>query len=321
MEAKQDKIESKGLKVKANRKNFSKRLWKQRELILLSIPFVIYILVFNYAPLAGWVIAFQNYRPGFSFFEQEWVGLANFRLLFADPAFLRVIRNTLAMGIINLSLGFFFSIGFAVLLNEVRSRHVKKVVQTVSYLPHFLSWIIVTGIILDVLSPETGIINQLLMSFNLIDRPINFLSDPKYFWWIVGFSNVWKSTGWGSIIYLSAMAAINDELYEAAEMDGANRIRKIWHITLPGIKPTIFILLLINIGGVLNAGFEVQYLLGNGLVQEVSQTIDIFVLKYGISLNNYSFATAAGVFNSFVSIILITSGNKLAKLAGEESLF
>lgn len=321
MEAKQDKIESKGLKVKANRKNFSKRLWKQRELILLSIPFVIYILVFNYAPLAGWVIAFQNYRPGFSFFEQEWVGLANFRLLFADPAFLRVIRNTLAMGIINLSLGFFFSIGFAVLLNEVRSRHVKKVIQTVSYLPHFLSWIIVTGIILDVLSPETGIINQLLMSFNLIDRPINFLSDPKYFWWIVGFSNVWKSTGWGSIIYLSAMAAINDELYEAAEMDGANRLRKIWHITLPGIKPTIFILLLINIGGVLNAGFEVQYLLGNGLVQEVSQTIDIFVLKYGISLNNYSFATAAGIFNSFVSIILITSGNKLAKLAGEESLF
>lgn len=321
MEAKQDKIESKGLKVKANRKNFSKRLWKQRELILLSIPFVIYILVFNYAPLAGWIIAFQNYRPGFSFLEQEWVGLANFRLLFADPAFLRVIRNTLAMGIINLSLGFFFSIGFAVLLNEVRSRHVKKVVQTVSYLPHFLSWIIVTGIILDVLSPETGIINQLLMSFNLIDRPINFLSDPKYFWWIVGFSNVWKSTGWGSIIYLSAMAAINDELYEAAEMDGANRIRKIWHITLPGIKPTIFILLLINIGGVLNAGFEVQYLLGNGLVQEVSQTIDIFVLKYGISLNNYSFATAAGIFNSFVSIILITSGNKLAKLAGEESLF
>lgn len=321
MEAKQDNIESKGLKVKANRKNFSKRLWKQRELILLSIPFVIYILVFNYAPLAGWVIAFQNYRPGFSFFEQEWVGLANFRLLFADPAFLRVIRNTLAMGIINLSLGFFFSIGFAVLLNEVRSRHVKKVIQTVSYLPHFLSWIIVTGIILDVLSPETGIINQLLMSFNLIDRPINFLSDPKYFWWIVGFSNVWKSTGWGSIIYLSAMAAINDELYEAAEMDGANRLRKIWHITLPGIKPTIFILLLINIGGVLNAGFEVQYLLGNGLVQEVSQTIDIFVLKYGISLNNYSFATAAGIFNSFVSIILITSGNKLAKLAGEESLF
>lgn len=321
MEAKQDNIESKGLKVKANRKNFSKRLWKQRELILLSIPFVIYILVFNYAPLAGWVIAFQNYRPGFSFFEQEWVGLANFRLLFADPAFLRVIRNTLAMGIINLSLGFFFSIGFAVLLNEVRSRHVKKVIQTVSYLPHFLSWIIVTGIILDVLSPETGIINQLLMSFNLIDRPINFLSDPKYFWWIVGFSNVWKSTGWGSIIYLSAMAAINDELYEAAEMDGANRLRKIWHITLPGIKPTIFILLLINIGGVLNAGFEVQYLLGNGLVQEVSQTIDIFVLKYGISLNNYSFATAAGIFNSFVSIILITSGNKLAKLADEESLF
>src|SRR5699024_9914334 len=133
----------------------------------------------------------------------------------------------------------------------------------------------------------TGVINQLLMTFNFIDQPINFLADPKYFWWIVGFSNVWKSTGWGSIIYLSAMSSINDELYEAAEMDGASRLRKIWHITLPGIKPTIFILLLINIGNIMNAGFEVQYLLGNGLVQEVSQTIDIYVLRYGISLGNY----------------------------------
>lgn len=193
--------------------------------------------------------------------------------------------------------------------------------QTVSYLPHFLSWIIVTGIVMDVLSTETGIVNQLLLKFNFIQQPINFFSDPKYFWWIVGLANVWKSTGWGSIIYLSAMSAINEELYESAEMDGANRIRKIWHITLPGIKSTIFILLLINLGNILNAGFEVQYLLGNGLVQSVSQTIDIYVLKYGISLNNYSLATAAGIFNSFVSILLITLGNKLAKAAGEESLF
>ncbi|MDE1548943.1 ABC transporter permease [Jeotgalibaca caeni] len=312
---------TKDVAVKKNKKSLLKRMWLQKELILIALPFVIYIIVFNYAPLTGWLMAFQRYRPALGLFEQEWVGLENFRMLFSDSSFLRVIRNTISMSIINLTLSFFFSILFAVMLNELKNRRIKKIIQTVSYLPHFLSWIIVTGIVLDVLSTETGVINQLLMALNITEQPISFLSDPKYFWWIVGFSNVWKSTGWGSIIYLSAMAAINEELYEAAEMDGANRLRKIWHITLPGIKSTIFILLLINIGNIMNAGFEVQYLLGNGLVQEVSQTIDIYVLKYGISLGNYSLATAAGIFNSVISVVLITLANKFAKSAGEESLF
>lgn len=312
---------AKDVVIKKKKKTLATRIWQQKELVLIALPFVIYILVFNYAPLMGWTMAFQKYRPGLGMFEQEWVGLANFRLLFSDSSFIRVMRNTISMSVINLSLSFFFSITFAVMLNELKNKSIKKVIQTVSYLPHFLSWIIVTGIVLDVLSTETGVINQLLMTFNFIEQPINFLADPKYFWWIVGFSNVWKSTGWGSIIYLSAMASINDELYEAAEMDGASRLRKIWHITLPGIKPTIFILLLINIGNIMNAGFEVQYLLGNGLVQEVSQTIDIYVLRYGISLGNYSLATAAGIFNSVISVVLITVANKLSKSAGEESLF
>lgn len=303
------------------KKTLATRMWQQKELILIALPFVVYILVFNYAPLMGWLMAFQRYRPGLGLWEQEWVGLENFKMLFSDASFIRAIRNTISMSLINLSLGFFFSIAFAVMLNELKNRHVKKIIQTVSYLPHFLSWIIVTGIVLDVLSTETGVINQLLMALNVIEQPINFLADPKYFWWIVGFSNVWKSTGWGSIIYLSSMSSINEELYEAAEMDGANRLRKIWHITLPGIKPTIFILLLINIGNIMNAGFEVQYLLGNGLVQEVSQTIDIYVLRYGISLGNYSLATAAGIFNSVISVVLITLANKFSKAAGEESLF
>lgn len=312
---------AKDVVIKKKKKTLATRIWQQKELVLIALPFVIYILVFNYAPLMGWTMAFQKYRPGLGMFEQEWVGLANFKLLFSDSSFIRVMRNTISMSVINLSLSFFFSITFAVMLNELKNKSIKKVIQTVSYLPHFLSWIIVTGIVLDVLSTETGVINQLLMAFNFIEQPINFLADPKYFWWIVGFSNVWKSTGWGSIIYLSAMASINDELYEAAEMDGASRLRKIWHITLPGIKPTIFILLLINIGNIMNAGFEVQYLLGNGLVQEVSQTIDIYVLRYGISLGNYSLATAAGIFNSVISVVLITVANKLSKAAGEESLF
>ena len=312
---------AKDVVVKKNKKSLATRIWQQKELVFIALPFVIYILVFNYAPLMGWTMAFQKYKPALGMFEQEWVGLDNFKMLFSDSSFIRVIRNTISMSIINLSLSFFFSITFAVMLNELKNKSIKKVIQTVSYLPHFLSWIIVTGIVLDVLSTETGVINQLLMTFNFIDQPINFLADPKYFWWIVGFSNVWKSTGWGSIIYLSAMSSINDELYEAAEMDGASRLRKIWHITLPGIKPTIFILLLINIGNIMNAGFEVQYLLGNGLVQEVSQTIDIYVLRYGISLGNYSLATAAGIFNSVISVILITIANKFSKAAGEESLF
>lgn len=287
----------------------------------MSIPFVIYALIFYYAPLSGWVMAFQKYKPNKGWLQQEWCGFDQFTLLFSDSTFLRVLRNTLGMSLINLTLGFIFSIGFALILNEVRQIKIKKFIQTISYLPHFLSWIIVTGIVLDVLSTETGIINQVLMSLNFIDTPINFFAVPKYFWWIVGFSNVWKETGWGSIIYLAAIAAISPDLYEAASIDGANRLQQMRHITLPGIKSTVFILLIINIGNVLNAGFEVQYLLGNGLIQKVSQTIDIFVLKYGISLNNYSLATAAGIFKSAISIILIVIANKVAKAAGEERLF
>ncbi|WP_070000395.1 ABC transporter permease [Cellulosilyticum sp. I15G10I2] len=305
----------------AKKENIWEQMGRQKELILMSIPFVVYALIFYYSPLIGWVMAFQNFKPAKGFFEQKWVGFNHFVFMFSDKTFLTVIRNTLAMSIIILVLGFIFSIGFALLLNEVRQIKVKKFIQTVSYLPHFLSWIIVTGIVLDALSTETGIINHLLMYFNIIQSPINFLADPKYFWGIVGLSNVWKSTGWGSIIYLAAITAISPDLYEAASIDGANRLQKIRHITLPSLKPTIFILLIINMGNVLNAGFEVQYLLGNGLVQSVSQTIDIFVLKYGIGLTNYSLATAAGIFRSVISIILIVIANYAAKAAGEERLF
>lgn len=303
----------------------NKSLWntikKQKSLVLMSIPFIIYVLIFCYAPLVGWVMAFQNFKPAKGLFNQVWVGLDQFKFLFSDPTFFNVIRNTLAMSLINLTLSFACSIGFALLLNEVKNVLSKKFVQTVSYLPHFLSWIIVTGIVAEVLSPETGIINQVLVWFNIIEKPINFFADTKYFWGIVGFANVWKEVGWGSIIYLSAITSINPDLYEAAEIDGAGRFNKMLHVTLPGIKPTIFILLLINIGNILNAGFEVQYLLGNGLIQQVSQTIDIFVLKYGISLGNYSLATAAGIFKSVISIVLIFLANKFAKSMGEERLF
>lgn len=317
-------IKSKNIKTATkitNKESIWVQMGRQKELIFMSIPFVVYALIFYYLPLAGWAMAFQNFKPAKGWLEQKWVGFNHFVFLFSDKTFLNVIRNTLAMSVINLVLGFVFSIGFALLLNEVRQLMAKKFIQTVSYLPHFLSWIIVTGIVLDSLSTETGVINQLLIHLNIIQAPINFLADTKYFWGIVGLSNVWKETGWGSIIYLAAITAISPDLYEAASIDGANRFQKILHITLPSLKPTIFILLIINMGNVLNAGFEVQYLLGNGLVQKVSQTIDIFVLKYGIGLTNYSLATAAGIFRSVISIILIVIANYAAKAAGEERLF
>lgn len=301
------------------------RIWKliksQKTLILLSIPFIVYVIIFCYVPLGGWVMAFQNYKPKLGLLHSEFIGLDKFKFLFSNAQFLKVIRNTLAMGVINLVLSTITAVLFAILLSEFRYVRGKKLIQTISYLPHFLSWVIVTGIVFDVLSTENGIINELLVNLHILDKPYNFLAEPKWFWWIVGFANIWKETGWNSIIYLAAITSISPDLYEAASIDGAGRLAKIWHITLPGIKPTFFILLIMNIGNVLNAGFEVQYLLGNGLVQSVSQTIDIYVLKYGISQADYSLGTAAGIFKSVVSLVLIVLANQIAKKMGEEHLF
>lgn len=297
-----------------------KEIKRQKFLLICSALFVIYGVMFYYLPLGGWIMAFQNYKPKDGLLHSAFVGLDKFKFLFTDAVFLRVIRNTLAMGVLNLVTSFIMAIVFAILLNEITSRIWKKSVQTISYLPHFLSWIIVTGIMHDALS-TTGIINEILMKLHLINTEINFFAHQKYFWPIVAFANLWKETGWNAIIYLAAITAIDPCLYEAASIDGAGRWAKIRYITLPGIKSTIMILLLMNVGNVLNAGFEVQYLLGNGLVQNVSQTIDIYVLKWGISQNDYSLGTAAGIFKSVVSIILIVIANQLAKGAGEERLF
>lgn len=312
---------AKAIKTKAPRSKFDwKEFKKQKVLMFWAAIFVIYGIVFNYIPLVGWLMGFQNYKPQLGIFKSEFIGLTKYKMLFSDQTFIHAIRNTLAMGVINLVFSFVTAIVFAILLNEVHSNGGKKVVQTISYLPHFLSWIIVTGILQDLLS-GTGIVNEFLMGIGVIDQPLNFFAYPKYFWWIVGFSNVWKETGWNAIIYLATITSIDPTLYEAAAIDGAGRWAKIVHIILPGIKSTIMILLLINIGNVLNAGFEVQYILGNGLVQDVSQTIDIYVLKWGISQLDYSLGTAAGIFRSVVSIVLIVIANGISKRFGEERLF
>jgi len=302
------------------RKGFFHRLSRQRQLLFMSLPIILYIILFTYVPLWGWTMAFQNFRASRKFFAQEWAGLQWFRFLFGDRYFLQTIRNTVVMSVINTSLGFVTAIGFALLLNEVKKILFKRAIQTISYLPHFLSWVIVTGLVSSMLTTDGGAVNSVFMALGFIKEPVFWVAEPRYFWGIVGVTYVWKEVGWNTIIYLAAMAGIDPNLYEAADIDGANRYQKMWRITLPCIKPTIIILLIMSVGRILDAGFEMQYLMRNGLVLDVSDTIDIYVLIFGMSRNNFSLATAAGMFKNVVNIILIFIANEIAKRAGEERL-
>ncbi len=301
------------------KRTLGKTLINQRQLVLMAVPIMLYVILFTYVPLWGWTMAFQDYKPAKTFSQQTWVGWQWFELLFSDDGFIRVMRNTIAMSVINIVLGFTTAIILALLLNELRQRFFKRVIQTITYLPHFLSWVIVSGLVSTTLASD-GILNKLLLTLGVLKEPVLWLGIPEYFWGIVGVTNVWKEVGWNSIIYLAAIASIDPNLYEAADIDGCNRFKKMWHITLPGLKPTIVVLLILSIGRILDQGFELQYILGNGLVQDYSQTIDIYVINYGIYLGNFSLATAAGMFKSLVCIILLFSANEVAKRLGEERL-
>lgn len=298
-----------------------RKLLKQKALYFMIIPCMIYTFIFSYYPLTGWIMAFQNFKPAKGYWGSKFVGLQQFKFLFEDFEFWRAFRNTLVMSILNLASGFLFAIVFALLLNEITNKFFKRFTQTISYLPHFLSWVIVCALIQSMLSTSDGMVNNALMTLGITQKPILFLGEPAYFWWVVAFANVWKEMGWNSIIYIAAISGIDPALYEAAELDGAGRFGKMWHVTLPGIRSTIVVLLIMNLGSILNAGFEVQYLLGSsGLLVDVSQTIDIFVLKYGMSIGNYSLATAAGIFKTVISIALVFGANTIANRLGENSL-
>ncbi len=303
-----------------NRKSKLKLLGKQKLLILMSVPFVLYIILFRYIPLWGWTMAFQDYKPYKSFGEQQWVGFKWFVQLFTEKEFLLSLRNTVGMSLISTALGYITAILIAVFLNEVRYIGIKRFVQTVSYLPHFLSWVIVCGLVANVLSVEDGILNDILLGLHIVKQPVQWLAVQKYFWHIVGWTYVWKEVGWNTIVYLGAMTAIDPCLYEAAQIDGCGRLRKIWHITLPGIKATIIIMMIMSAGHILDANFEMPYLLQNGLIQDVAETIDIYVLKFGFNLQRYGLATAAGIFKNAVNILLLLIANWIAKKSGEERL-
>ncbi|MDR2895317.1 MAG: ABC transporter permease subunit [Propionibacteriaceae bacterium] len=313
--------------IPKNKKKKLKVLWSQRALLIMSVPLLLYAILFRYVPIYGWAIAFQDYKPGKRsiFTGQEWVGFDNFVKLFTGlmgERFIRAFINTIGQSLLTLVVSTIGAIILALMMNEVRSLIFKRIVQNITYMPHFLSWIIVTGMVSVALAlPSSGgFINSLLMSLHIISEPVLFLSEPSYFWGVVAGSNLWKELGWNTILYMAAMTAISPDLYEAASIDGAGRYRKMWSITLPSIRPTIIILLIMNTGWIMSTNFEIPYFLGNGLVAETAETIDVFVLRYGYQLGNYSLAVVAGIFKTIVAIILVGLANFISGRLGEETL-
>ena len=301
------------------------RILAHRYIYLMILPGAILVLLFSYGALAGLYMAFVDFAPQLGkfwsvLFKSEFVGLRWFRFFFSGQDFYRVLRNTLASSFLTLIIGSVFPIIFAITLNECRNRFVKRFVQTTSYLPYFISWVIAANIIVTLLSMN-GLVNQILLELNVIDKSIMFLQNGKYFWGIIALSNTWKNMGYNTIIYMASISAINPELFEAAEVDGAGRLRKIWNILLPSLKPTIVILLILNVGSLLNTGFDQYFLLGNSLTREFSDVIDTYAFRYGIQNGMFSYASAVSLFKSVVAFILVMTVNRVAKKLETSHLF
>lgn len=292
-----------------------RRCWM---LYLMAIPVMLYYIVFCYLPMFGIVIAFQDFRITRGFFGSKWVGLKNFEQFFASEYAWTTIRNTLSISIYGLIFAFPAPILLAILLNEVRNEHFKKLVQTVTYMPHFISLVIICAMVMDFCSTR-GLINTLITSMG--GKAINFMTEPKWFYPIYILSGLWQHLGWDSIIYLAALSAIDPELYEAATVDGAGRLRRIWHVTLPGIAPTITILLILRIGSIMSVGFEKIILLYTPVIYETADVISTFVYRKGLMDGKYSFASAVGLMNSVINFILLLGADRISKRLGQNGLF
>ncbi|MBB6729441.1 ABC transporter permease [Cohnella zeiphila] len=293
---------------------------KHGVLYLLSIPGIVYFLIFKYVPLFGSVIAFQNYSIFSGIWHSPWVGLDQFRRMFDYEDFTRILSNTILIGLYDLVFAFPVPIVLALLINELRLLPYKRIVQTAVYLPHFLSWVIVGGIIINFLSPTTGVVNHVLEQVFGIDA-VYFLGDNSYIRTILIGSGIWKDSGWGTIIYLAAIVGINPDLYEAAQMDGAGRLRQVWSVTLPAILPTIAILFLLHIGRFLDFGFERVFIFLNPLNSDNGDIIDTFVYRTGLIDQQYSYTTAIGLFKSVVGLLLVVISNALTRKTTGESLY
>lgn len=305
------------MKEKSRRPSLIKRFIRQWDLQLMVLPALFFILIFSYIPMYGVLMAFQDYNLFKGFSGSPWVGLKHFDMFFNAPEFWTIIRNTIVISLLKLLIGFPAPILLALMLNEVRSKVFKKTVQTISYLPHFLSWVIVSGFVMSMLSTENGSVNMLMQQLNLIEDPINFLSLPEYFWSILVTTGVWKEIGFSSIVYLAAISGVDPHMHEAASMDGAGKLRQMFSITLPAIMPVIIVFLILAIGNLLSAGFEDILLLGsNPVLRDVGDVIDTYVYRIGIQNNRYSYATAAGLFKSLIGVFLLVGANYAARKSG-----
>jgi putative aldouronate transport system permease protein len=306
--------------VSAHRRSLLARLRGQAALQAMAVPGIVWMLVFCYLPLWFLVVAFKQYSIVKPISAVPWVGLKFFREFVIDPRFWLILKNTLGISFLKLLLGFPLPIAFAMLLNEMRSTGLKRVVQTVSYLPHFISWVVLGGIMMNWLS-ESGLANELLVKAGLLKAPIVFLAEPRYFWGLIVASDAWKELGWSAIIYLAAIAGIDPELYEAATIDGAGRYRRMRHITLPGISGTIAILLILAVAYSLSTNFDQIFVLKNTLNADTSDVIDIYVYRMGLQNGRFSFATAIGLMKSVVSLVLLVSANAVTRRLVGRALF
>ncbi|CZQ91700.1 ABC transporter permease [Trichococcus ilyis] len=288
-------------------------------LYILTIPGLLYFAIFKYAPMYGLIIAFKDYVPFLGIAESKWVGLENFQDFFTNPDFFRIFWNTLAIAFLNILFAFPAPILLALLLNEVRLKVYQRTIQTFVYVPHFLSWTIVVSLWHILFNLDHGAITEIVLS--LTGKEIDFLTDPTWFRPMIILQSIWKEMGWGTIIYLAALAGVDQEQYEAAIMDGAGRFRRVWHITLPAIRSTIIIMLIMKVGSILSTGFDQFYLMTNQLNRPVADVFDTYVYMMGITNGAYSYSTAVGLFKSVIGIILVFSTNRLAKKFGESGLY
>ncbi|WP_229757542.1 ABC transporter permease [Paenibacillus marchantiophytorum] len=297
-----------------------RKLIGQRYLQAMALLGVAWMIIFNYVPMYGIIIAFKDFNIIKAISEAPWVGLENFKAFMEDDNLGYVIKNTLGMSVLKLIIGFPLPIAFALFLNEIRSVRYKKLVQTISYLPHFLSWVILGGILATWLA-DVGIINNILMALKIIKEPISYLAEPQYFWSIIITSDIWKELGWSAIIYLAAISGVSPEMYEAATIDGAGRFQKMFYVTLPSIKGTITILFILAVSGILNSNFDQILVLKNQLNETTSNVIDVYVYQIGLQQSRFSYATAVGLIKSLISLVLLLSANFITKRMNNTSLF
>lgn len=303
------------------KKSKTKRFISQWPLQIMIWPSIILMVVFSFIPMFGLIVAFQDYSPLRGFLGSEFVGLDNFKAFLTDTFFFRALANTFGISILKLFIGFPAEIILALMINELSASKFKKITQTISYLPHFLSWVILGGMLISWLG-TSGLFNNILMSLGIIQAPVLYLANPDGYWWIASLSDIWKEVGWGTILYLAAMAGIDPTLYEAAKVDGAGKLKRIWHITLPGIRSIIILMFVLRISGLIGSNLDQALVLQNSANLGRSEVVDSYVYLMGMKHGDYSYATAVGIFSSLVSVIFLLAANfATKKIDNESSIF